>query len=238
MTQPEPALGVSALSRTFGSRRAVDNVSFSLSRGETLAVFGPNGAGKTTLLRLLSGLLRPEAGEISVGGVSFRGQAELRGTVGLISHRSMLYDALTPRENVEFAARLYGLKNPEVAAGTVLSGMGVTRDDVPVRLLSRGMQQRVSIARAVVHSPALVLADEPYTGLDEGGAGALTDLLRELSAKGAAMVVVTHNLHEGLALATRAAVMVKGAFAVTRECRATSVDSFGDEYRALVQADA
>src|ERR1043165_6303766 len=191
-----------AVTRRFGFRLAVSDVSFALGRGDCLALFGPNGAGKTTLLRILAGLLKPTAGAVTIDGRSLRGDASARAVVGLISHQSMLYRALTALENVEFAARLHGLAGARSAAMAALEQMGIAdRADAPVRALSRGMQQRVSIARAIVHAPAVVLLDEPYTGLDAGGAAALTMMLRALRANGATQVLVTHNLEEGLDLA-------------------------------------
>jgi heme exporter protein A len=205
-----PALQAEGLTRAFGQRRAVSDVSFALSGGDCLALFGPNGAGKTTLLRLLGGLLRPTSGRAFVDGVALH-DAAARRAVGIISHQSMLYAALTARENVEFAARLYGVADASAAARRALELMRVQdRADSPVRLLSRGLQQRVSIARAMVHGPRVVLLDEPYTGLDELGARALTTALGALRESGAALVLVTHHLAEGLALATHAAMMFAG----------------------------
>ena len=227
------------LSRTYGRKRVVDDVSFRLDAGECLAVFGPNGAGKTTLLNLLAGLLRPSAGSCGVNGSRAGDAKDARGRVGLISHSSMLYSALTARENVEFTARLYGVRAPREAARDALVAMRVhDRADTPVRSLSRGLQQRVSIARAIVHSPRLLLCDEPYTGLDEAGSGALTDTLAERRASGAAMVLVTHNLNEGLALATHVAIMQRGRFVKYEARRAVDDASYASEYRELVTADA
>ena len=212
--QPGPAVvEVAELTRAFGSRVAVGGVTFSLGAGECLALFGPNGAGKTTLLRVLAGLLKPTAGSARVSGIPLPGGSEARSRVGLISHHTMLYDALSPRENVSFAARLYGIRDPRERVDAALQRMSMLeRAETPVRSLSRGMQQRVSIARAMVHSPQLVLADEPYSGLDDSGARALTSLLRELLAAGTSIIIVTHNLPEGLSLATHAAVMHAGKF--------------------------
>ncbi|MFL5466910.1 MAG: heme ABC exporter ATP-binding protein CcmA [Gemmatimonadaceae bacterium] len=208
-----PIIEAAELARTFGSRRAVAGVTFSLMPGDCLAVFGPNGAGKTTLLRLLAGLLKPTSGSARLAGVSLAGGMLARSRVGLISHHTMLYDALSARENVSFAAQLYGIRDPRMRVDDSLRRMSMLeRADAPVRLLSRGMQQRVSIARAMVHSPQVVLADEPYSGLDESGARSLTALLGELRSSGTAIIIVTHNLAEGLSLATHAAVMQRGRF--------------------------
>ena len=208
-----PIVEAADLARSFGSRKAVAGVTFSLAPGDCLAVFGPNGAGKTTLLRMLAGLLKPSSGSARLAGVPLPGGTAARSRVGLISHHTMLYEALSARENVSFAARLYGIRNPQERVDDSLRRMSMLeRADAPVRLLSRGMQQRVSIARAMVHSPEVVLADEPYSGLDESGARALTTMLKELRSSGTAVIIVTHNLAEGLSLATHAAVMQRGRF--------------------------
>jgi heme exporter protein A len=153
----------------------------------------------------------------------------------------MLYAALTPLENVRFAAELYGVRDPGAAAVVALDAMGAGDwAAVPTRTLSRGLQQRVSIARAIVHEPALLLLDEPYSGLDAAGAAALTRLLQSLSARGATQVIVTHNVAEGLALATHAAIMNGGRFARFDQ-RATGpfdANRYADEYRAMVGAPA
>jgi heme exporter protein A len=230
-----PALTASGLARTYGPRRAVDDVSFTLPWRECLALFGPNGAGKTTLLRMLAGLLRPTTGTVSIEGVSVRESPSERARVGLISHHSLLYAALTARENVELAARLYGVRDPARAALSALERMRVAdRADTVVRRLSRGLQQRVSIARAMVHTPRVVLLDEPFTGLDEVGARALTDAITELKAEAAALVLVTHNLAEGLALGTQVGVMLNGRLVRLEPRAAIDPATFAAEYRALV----
>jgi heme exporter protein A len=149
----------------------------------------------------------------------------------------MLYEALSPRENISFAARLYSVADVSTRVEDSLRRMSMlARADAPVRSLSRGMQQRVSIARAMVHGPQLVLADEPYSGLDESGARALTSLLQELRSSGAAIIIVTHNLAEGLSLATHAAVMQGGRF--VRYDRRADVDatSYPNTYREALAA--
>ncbi len=237
MLPTQPAVHASSVTRIFGRRRAVDGVDVTLSAGDCLVLFGPNGAGKTTLLRLIAGLLDPSSGAVTVGGRSLRDDAGARGLVGLISHQSMLYGALTARENVEFAARLYGLTNPAAAATRALEQMRINdRRNTPVRALSRGLQQRVSIARAIVHEPSVVLLDEPYTGLDASGSAALTAMLHELRAAGAALLLVTHNVGEGLAVASHAAVMIGGRIVRRDDCATLESRAYLDDYRALVLA--
>jgi heme exporter protein A len=226
-----------SLVRAFGGRRAVDGVSLRVHAGESLALFGPNGAGKTTLLRLLGGLLKPSGGGARIGGEKVPGGASVRRQIGVISHRTLLYDALTARENVEFFARLYHVAAPREAATRALERMKIAdRADTPVRALSRGMKQRVSVARATVHAPTVVLADEPFTGLDASGARALSEVLRDLREAGAALVLVTHNIEEGLSLATHAAIMHRGRLVRTDRRDALEPAEYATSYRELVAA--
>ncbi len=230
----EPSLRATDLVRSFGTRRAVSGVSLTLAPGDCLALFGPNGAGKTTLLRLLGGLLHATSGSAAIEGVTLPGGADVRARVGLVSHQTMLYDALTARENVEFAARMYGVSDVRGAASEVLARLGaISYADVRVRSLSRGMQQRVSVARAIVHNPSVLLADEPFTGLDAQGASALTAMLAELRDSGATIVIVTHNLDEALALCTTAAIMREGRFVRLDHAPIPARDEYNALYREL-----
>jgi heme exporter protein A len=232
-----PAVQATALTKSFGTRAAVAGVELSLDAGACLALFGPNGAGKTTLLRLVAGLLKPTSGEVRVRGVDVRSEPSARANVGLISHHSMLYAPLTARQNVEFSARLYGLDDPAGAATAALATMKLGEHaDVPLRTLSRGLQQRASIARAIVHDPTVLLLDEPYNGLDESGAAALTGMLRSLRDRGATLILVTHNVGEGLVLATHAGILSGGRFArfEQRGGGGFDVPKYASEYRALV----
>lgn len=230
-----PAVEVRGLHKTFGRRRAVSGVDFTIADGECLALFGPNGAGKTTLLRVLAGLLKPSAGMARIAGIALPGGVEARARVGLLTHATLLYAALSARENVEFAARLYGVEDPRSSAYAALERMGVAhRAETPVRHLSRGLQQRVAIARATVHAPRVLLLDEPFTGLDDAGALALTAMLDAVREGGASLLLVTHNLAEGLALATHVAVMREGSFVRHEPRGGVDPATYAAEYRELL----
>ncbi len=208
------ALEVAGLTKRFAHVRALRGVDFALGAGESLAVFGPNGAGKTTLLRVLAGLLKPDSGTVRFGGeLLVRGNAAHRRRVGLISHHSLLYDGLTAAENLAFYARLYGAGAPRAAAARALAGVGLeARAGDAVATFSRGMIQRLAIARALLHDPDVILLDEPFSGLDQAAAATLRQLLGRLRAERRTMVLVTHNLDEGLELATHVAIQVGGRF--------------------------
>lgn len=229
-----PVVQATALGRRFGARRAVDGVDFTLHAGEALALFGPNGAGKTTLLRLLAGLLRPSAGTATVAGERLPGAASARAQVGVIGHGTMLYASLSALENVEFAARLQGIASPAAAARAALERMRLgDRASTPVRTLSRGMQQRVAIARATVHRPRLLLCDEPFGALDEPGASALGELLAGLRADGSAVVLVTHDVAQGIRHASHAGILRDGKLLAIEPCAGLDATQYAARYRAL-----
>ena len=191
MPTADPALQLHGAGRRYGERAALRDVSLELPAGRTLVVFGPNGAGKTTLLRILATLLRPHAGEVRVLGrpLPEDGYA-VRGQIGFLGHEALLYRELTGRENLRFYARLHGVAAPRVAA--VLDAVGMTgRADDPVAELSRGMVQRLAIARAVLHEPALLLLDEPLANLDPAAAEQVAPLIGPGS--GATRVVTSHD---------------------------------------------
>jgi len=162
----EPALALAGLVRRYGEREALSDLSLSLAVGQTLVVFGPNGAGKTTLLRVLATLLRPHAGDVRVLGCELPEEGwAVRGRVGLLGHEPLLYRELTARENLLFHARLHGVgeeRVEELLAAVALAD----RAEEPLKTLSRGMVQRVAVARATLHDPELLLLDEPRANLD------------------------------------------------------------------------
>ena len=190
------AIALEGLERRYGDRPALRGVSISVAEGQTLAVFGANGAGKTTLLRVLATLLRPHAGSVSILGASLPGEAwKVRGRVGFLGHEPLVYPDLTPRENLRFHARLHGVAAARVEE--LLGAVGLERRaGDPVRELSRGMVQRLAVARAVLHDPAVLLLDEPRAGLDPAAAEELEPLIGR--ASGRTRVLVTHDVERGL----------------------------------------
>jgi heme exporter protein A len=200
-------LSAEGLRHAFGRVVALDDVSFSLAPGHTLTIFGPNGAGKTTLLKVLAGLIHPQAGVARVAGG--------RRAIGWIGHQSHLYGHLTVLENLLFWASLYGVPvaRRRKRADDVLRRLGMAdRAGQPVWSLSRGQVQRTAIARALVHEPAVLLLDEPFTGLDLAAAAEFRALLGELRGAGRVLVVATHNVDEGVELATDVAFQRRGRF--------------------------
>jgi heme ABC exporter ATP-binding subunit CcmA len=188
---------LAGLRRDFGERAALEDVSLSLPAGHTVVVFGPNGAGKTTLLRVLATLLRPHAGDVRVLGCALPDQAwRARGRIGLLGHEPLLYRELTPRENLRYHAGLHCV--PETRIEQLLAAVAMTgRADEPIKTLSRGMVQRVAVARATLHDPELLLLDEPYANLDPAAIELVEPLIGAQS--GRTRVLSSHDPARGLA---------------------------------------
>jgi heme exporter protein A len=194
---PAPVVECEGLARAYGERVVLRDLTLSVPRGATLAVFGPNGAGKTTLLRILATLLRPHAGRASVLGHELPREGwAVRGRIGLLAHEPLLYRDLTARENLRYHARLHGVAPARIDVLLEAVGMRLRADEA-VRLLSRGMTQRVAICRAVLHEPELLLLDEPLANLDPGAAALVEPLIGR--SAGATRVVISHDVEAGLA---------------------------------------
>ncbi len=231
----EPAIKTKKLSKVFGNRRAVDNVSIEVPQGAFLSIFGPNGAGKTTLLRVLSTLSRATSGEALLMGVDLKEDPDkARDHIGLISHNSMLYPDLTAEQNLLIYARLYGVENPEARVLELLEAVELKhrRLDV-VRTFSRGMTQRLSIARALIHDPSVVFLDEPYSGLDPHAVEIFDGLIAS-QREGRTFVMVSHDLQKGFDMCTHALVLAKGKVVAFDEKGAFDFDEFAALYRSTV----
>ena len=176
----QPAIHVQDIRKSFGVVQALNGISFELNAGEFLTVFGPNGAGKTTLIKILAGLTRPTSGVATVAGYDvMEGNHRLRRELGVIAHASCLYADLSALENLEFYANMYGLDDAKEKAIQAIEEVGLYgRMHDSIKTFSRGMQQRISIARAVIHDPSILFLDEPFTGLDPHGSIVLKEVLQ------------------------------------------------------------
>lgn len=208
---------VEKLSKAFGLLPALRGLDFSIGRGESVLLFGANGSGKSTLLRLLSGLCRPSAGAIRIGGWELPREAmAVRAQIGLVAHRPLLYENLTAGENLDFFGKLYGIEAEERVerCRELLRQVGLTRNaDRIVRTYSRGMKQRLSIARALLHQPDILLLDEPYSGLDQAACELLDELLEEAKEAGRTIILSTHQLSRAPEIAGRALALSGGKIA-------------------------
>lgn len=234
-TSETPALSVEGLTRIFGPRKALDGVSFDLPQGAFLSIFGPNGAGKTTLLRTLTTLQNPSSGTAKVLGLDVVKEAvELRSRIGLISHNSLLYPDLSAEENLLFFAEMYGVPDPAARVRDLLESVELLhrRFDL-VRTFSRGMLQRLSIARALLHRPDVLFLDEPYSGLDPHAMDILDHLIAQVRGQHT-FVMVSHDLVKGLELCSHALILAKGKVVRFEEKRYIDDETFAAEYRSIV----
>ena len=234
----QPAIDIRHVSKVFGTRKALDNVSFELPEGAFLSIFGPNGAGKTTLLRVMATLARPTSGQVLLQGIDAKEEPDVvRAAIGMISHAPMVYPDLTAEENLLFYAEMYGVPNPQERVDELLDTVGLThRRHDTVRTFSRGMTQRVAIARALVHEPAIVLLDEPYSGLDPHAADVFDSLIGQVRADHPerTFVMVSHDLQKGLQMATHVMVMARGRVVAFDECGGLDRTAFEQLYRETV----
>jgi heme exporter protein A len=227
------AIRVRKLAKAFGHQAALRGVDLEVAEGEFLTLFGPNGAGKTTLIRIIASLARPSSGTVHICGQDLSKEATaVRRQIGLISHNPLLYGDLTADENLHFFARLYDLPDAAARIDAVLEQVGLTsRRRDPVRTYSRGMVQRLTIARAVLHDPAIMLLDEPYTGLDLQAADMLRGVLQELAASNRTVILTTHNLEQGLEMCNRAAILNRGKIGWQGQRSEVDLDSMKEIYR-------
>ena len=226
------------LHKTFAWTPVLRGVSCTISAGEAVGIFGPNGAGKTTFLRVLATLLKPSSGTLTL----FERPAQetaVRRRLGFLGHDSFLYPDLTPIENLTFYAKAYQLENPGPRIDSVLAQVGLQDwAKTPLRTFSRGMEQRLALARALLHEPDLLLLDEPYTGLDQDAVKLLQTILMQAKGAGKTIVFATHDFELGLALCSRAVIFKRGQLVWQSPTPPVSVSEFSKLYTDVTQHSA
>ncbi|WGI17470.1 ABC transporter ATP-binding protein [Methanonatronarchaeum sp. AMET-Sl] len=227
-------LEVKNIVKDFGYVRALNNVNLSVDGFKT--VFGPNGAGKTTLIKILSSVMEPSLGTAMVNGVDLReNPVDVRSQIGVVSHQSYFYGKLTCEENLRFYAGMYGV-DKDRRVRELLSKVGLlSRGLDKVEDFSRGMEQRLSIARALLHDPPILLLDEPYTGLDLQASEMLRDTLSDLDGK--TVLMTTHNIQRGLELSDSISILIDGEVVFDKNKDEIDLDSFPSIYRSSLKGD-
>jgi heme exporter protein A len=203
---------VRKLVKSFGLKPVLRGIDFSVEAGEFVAVLGPNGVGKTTFIRILASLAKADLGEVRIAGLLLPQQAGLvRRRLGVVSHQPLIYGDLTGEENLRFYGRMYAVANlnDRIAHTLELVGLQQRKSDL-TRQYSRGMQQRLAIARALLHDPEVLLLDEPHTGLDQDASAMLDELLTEVGKQGRTVVMTSHDLKKAAVLASRVDILARG----------------------------
>jgi heme exporter protein A len=223
------------LTKQFGPFQALRGIDLDIRPGEFATIVGPNGAGKTTLLRILATLSRPSSGQVSVAGhILPKGADDARRQIGLLSHLPLLYGDLTAEENLHFFGQLYDVANLDRRIVELLDQVDlIERRQDRVRTFSRGMQQRLAIARALLHNPAVLLLDEPFTGLDPRASDRLEELLHQLNDGSRTVVMTIHDLDRGWAMCTRALVLARGRLVYEARTAEVDVTTFRAEFRRV-----
>ena len=210
-TSDRVGLRFDQVDKRYGSLFALRRVSLEVSPGEFVALLGPNGAGKSTLLKMAASLIRPNAGKVHFEGAADNSPIGIKRLIGMVAHSTLLYDELTAEENLVFFSRLYGVEQPQRRADELLAACGLReRATSLVRTFSRGMRQRLAIARALVHAPRVLLFDEPSSGLDLQGRVWFAEVLAALHLDGCTILLSTHARNEVLRMATRAVRLAAG----------------------------
>ncbi len=224
----EAAFELRDVSKFYGHLPALRGIRLRLCPGDSVLLYGPNGAGKTTLLRILAALARPSEGQVLFGSRELQRNPAAKAEIGFASHATFLYGELTARENLRFVGALFGLRDLEKRVNAALELFGLSDGaEVPVRDLSRGMQQRVSLARSLLHEPRFLLLDEPFTGLDAESRENLGALLRRLPQQGKAVVFSTHDFEQGAVLAERLVALENGRLRYDGPLALAPLDALG-----------
>ncbi len=225
------------LTKQADNKLILRGIDLSIKQGETVAILGPNGAGKSTLLKVLTTLIKPTSGIVKINGLDLRkNQIEIKKQFGYLPHSSLLYDQYSPYENLIFFGQLYGVKNVEQRAVELVKEVGLSffLND-PVKNFSRGMIQRIAIARAIVHEPQILFLDEPHTGLDQGAIGILNNVILSMKAKGTTTLMVTHDFKQAAEICDRIVILKNGKIADDFNLGEKSLDYVTEKYQQQVE---
>ena len=226
------AIEVKGLTKSFNNCKALRGVNLEVNHGESLVILGPNGAGKTTLIKVLATIMKPTWGEIIINGLyHHKHTEEIRRQIGVVTHETFLYNNLTAHENLEFYSRMYNVPNPKERIQEVVSLVGmIPRLHERVGTLSRGMQQRLSIARGLLHRPSIMLLDEPETGLDQEAIAMLWKAVKGEGTEKRTVVITTHNLERGLGLGDRVVILSHGTVVYQQSGKSLDLNGLKQAY--------
>lgn len=231
-TSQSSIIQIEGLTKSFGNNQALRGIDLDVKHGESIAVFGPNGAGKTTLIRVLATVINPSSGRVIIDGLDLKKKADdIRRKIGVVTHQTFLYSNLTAYENLEFYGRLFDVTDRKERICEVVDIMGMTPHlHDRIGTLSHGMQQRLSIARSLLHRPVIMLLDEPETGLDQQAMSLLWNILKTEQGSRPSVIVTTHNLEQGLELGDRFVILNKGKIVYENSKQSLNLDGLKEVY--------
>jgi heme exporter protein A len=228
---------IKKLTKQADNKLILRGIDLSITQGETVAILGPNGAGKSTLLKVLATLIKPTSGHVKINGLDLKkDHIEVKKMFGYLPHSSLLYDHFTPVENLVFFGNLYGVKDVENRARNLVNEVGLSFFiNEPVKNFSRGMIQRIAIARAIIHEPKIMLLDEPHTGLDQGAITILNNVVLSMKEKGCTTLMVTHDFKQAAAICDRIIIVKNGKIADDFKINNKSLSLVSEKYQVLVE---
>jgi heme exporter protein A len=230
-------IDIKGLTKQADNKLILRGIDLSIQQGETIAILGPNGAGKSTLLKVLSTLIKPTTGQVMINGLNLKkNQLEIKKLFGYLPHSSLLYDQYSPLENLIFFGKLYGVNHPEKRATELVKEVGLSFFlNEPVKNFSRGMIQRIAIARAIVHEPKILYLDEPHTGLDQGAIAILNNVIVSMKEKGTTTLMVTHDFKQAAEICDRILIMKNGKIVDDFKLKERNLDYVNDKYQLQVE---
>ena len=225
------------IKKSFGRLKVLNGINLTINQGDIYILFGSNGAGKTTFVKILSTILLPDSGDLSLFGERIKRRSkEIKARIGFMSHEPYLYKELTAFENLNFYSNLYSIEDKKERIEGLLKEVGLYhRSHDRVGSFSRGMKQRLSLARAILHSPDIIFMDEPYTGLDIKAQEILNKIITSLNQKGKTFFLITHDVGKGFEIANRSGILSKGQ--ISYEVERGDKKSFLDKYREIVKGE-